>query len=219
MKNYFVISCHMIEDELLRLMEENHVTWPVYFIPPDLHGDMDKLRDYLQYIIDNVKNVDGIIMTISRCGNATVGLKATSAPLILPRGADCIDLLLSEKRLEERKRPDKSIFLTESWVNNMESTEFSFSKLCEKHGEETAESIMKAMYDNYKYYYILDTGTFDTEIIAEYMAPNAEMLGLEFKTVPCQCGTLKKLVKEDFDEDFMIVPQGETIRESNFLIM
>jgi len=64
----------MIEKELLSLTEEQQVSWPVYFIPPDLHGDMDKLRDYLQYIIDNVKNVDGIIMTISRCGNATVGL-------------------------------------------------------------------------------------------------------------------------------------------------
>ena len=219
MKNYVVISCHMIENELLNLMEKHHVSWPVYFIPPDLHGDMDKLRDYLQNIIDSIKNVDGIVLTISRCGNATVGLKASSAPLILPRGADCIDLMLSEKRLEDRKRPVGAIFATESWVENMESTDFSFTKLCEKHGEETAEAMMKAMYDNYKYYYILDTGTFDTELLAEYIAPQAEMLEMEIKTVPCRCGALEKLVKEEFDEDFLIVPPGETIRETDFIIM
>lgn len=219
MKNYFVISCHMIENELLSLMEKHHVSWPIYFIPPDLHGDMDKLRDYLQNIIDSIKNVDGIVLTISRCGNATVGLKASSAPLILPRGADCIDLLLSEQHLEERKRPEKSIYLTESWVVNTESTDFSFPKLCEKYGEETAETIMKSMYENYKYYYILDTGTFDTELLAEYIAPQAEMLEMEIKTVPCRCGALEKLVKGEFDDDFLIVPRGETIRETDFLIM
>ena len=219
MKNYFVISCHMIENELLSLMEKHHVSWPVYFIPPDLHGDMDKLRDYLQNIIDSIKNVDGIVMTISRCGNATVGLKASSAPLILPRGADCVDLLLSEQHLEERKRPEKSIYLTESWVVNTESTDFSFPKLCEKYGEETAETIMKSMYENYKYYYILDTGTFDTELLAEYIAPQAEMLEMEIKTTACRCGALEKLVKEEFDNDFLIVPRGETIRETDFFIM
>ena len=219
MKNYFVISCHMIENELLSLMEKHHVSWPVYFIPPDLHGDMDKLRDYLQNIIDSIKNVDGIVMTISRCGNATVGLKASSAPLILPRGADCVDLLLSEQHLEERKRPEKSIYLTESWVVNTESTDFSFPKLCEKYGEETAETIMKSMYENYKYYYILDTGTFYTELLAEYIAPQAEMLEMEIKTTACRCGALEKLVKAEFDEDFLIVPPGETIRETDFIIM
>ena len=219
MKNYFVISCHMIENELLSLMEKHHVSWPVYFIPPDLHGDMDKLRDYLQNIIDSIKNVDGIVLTISRCGNATVGLKASSAPLILPRGADCVDLLLSEQHLEERKRPEKSIYLTESWVVNTESTDFSFPKLCEKYGEETAETIMKSMYENYKYYYILDTGTFDTELLAEYIAPQAEMLEMEIKTTACRCGALEKLVKEEFDNDFLIVPRGETIRETDFFIM
>ena len=219
MKNYFVISCHMIENELLSLMEKHHVSWPVYFIPPDLHGDMDKLRDYLQNIIDSIKNVDGIVLTISRCGNATVGLKASSAPLILPRCADCVDLLLSEQHLEERKRPEKSIYLTESWVVNTESTDFSFPKLCEKYGEETAETIMKSMYENYKYYYILDTGTFDTELLAEYIAPQAEMLEMEIKTTACRCGALEKLVKGEFDDDFLIVPRGETIRETDFLIM
>ena len=219
MKNYFVISCHMIENELLSLMEKHHVSWPVYFIPPDLHGDMDKLRDYLQNIIDSIKNVDGIVLTISRCGNATVGLQATSAPLILPRGADCVDLLLSEQHLEERKRPEKSIYLTESWVVNTESTDFSFPKRGEKYGEETAETIMKSMYENYKYYYILDTGTFDTELLAEYIAPQAEMLEMEIKTTACRCGALEKLVKEEFDNDFLIVPRGETIRETDFIIM
>ena len=101
----------------------------------------------------------------------------------------------------------------------MESTDFSFTKLCEKHGEETAEAMMKAMYDNYKYYYILDTGTFDTELLAEYIAPQAEMLEMEIKTVPCRCGALEKLVKGEFDDDFLIVPRGETIRETDFLIM
>ena len=219
MKNYFVISCHMIENELLSLMEKHHVSWPVYFIPPDLHGDMDKLRDYLQNIIDSIKNVDGIVLTISRCGNATVGLKASSAPLSLPRCADCVDLMLSEKRLEDRKRPVGAIFATESWVVNTESTDFSFPKLCEKYGEETAETIMKSMYENYKYYYILDTGTFDTELLAEYIAPQAEMLEMEIKTTACRCGALEKLVKGEFDDDFLIVPRGETIRETDFLIM
>lgn len=219
MQNYVVISCHMIENELMELMAENNVSWPVYFIPPDLHGDMDKLRNYLQNIIDNVRNVDAVILTISRCGNATVGLEATSADLILPRCADCIDLLLSEDKLENRKRPMRSIFMTESWVTAMENTEYSYEHLCECHGEETAEAILKAMYDKYQYYCLVDTGVYDTDLVKEYITPKAEMLGMEIKKLPGCCGALKKLVRGEFDDDFLIVPKGERIYEGDFLIM
>lgn len=219
MKNYVVISCHMIEKELMDLMEKYDVSWPVYFIPPDLHSDMDKLRNYLQNIIDNVRNVDAVILTISRCGNATVGLKATSADLILPRCADCIDLLLSEDKLEDRKRPMYSLFMTESWVTAMENSEYSYEQLCECHGEETAKAILDAMYDKYQYYCLLDTGVYDIDLVKEYITPKAEFLGMEIKKLPACCGALKKLVKGEFDDDFLRVPQGESIRESDFLIM
>ncbi|MBQ1251369.1 MAG: DUF1638 domain-containing protein [Firmicutes bacterium] len=218
-KNYIVISCYMIENELMKIMDEYDVHWTVYFIPPHLHGDMDKLREYLQNIIDGIRNVDAIILTISRCGGGTVGLKATSADLIIPRGADCIDLLLSGKDLEDRKRPMKAMYLTESWATNMEELENGYADLCERHGEETAEAMLKAMYDGYDTYYMIDTGAYDIEMIKEYMAPRAEMLEMGFETVPGPCGTLRKLVQENFDSDFIIVKQGDSTCESDYLIM
>ncbi|MBQ2763603.1 MAG: DUF1638 domain-containing protein [Firmicutes bacterium] len=218
-KNYIVISCRMIESELMMLMAEYDVHWPVYFIPPHLHGDMNQLRDYLQNMIDSIYNVDGIILTISRCGGATVGLTATNTDLILPRGADCLDLLLSGKDLEDRKRPMKAMYLTESWAMNMEELENGFTDLCDRHGEETAVAMMKAMYDGYDTYYMIDTGTYDMEMIKEYMAPRAEMLEMGFETVPGPCGTLRKLVQGNFDSDFLIVKQGDSTCESDYLIM
>lgn len=220
-KTYIVISCYTIENELMKIMEEHGVDWPVYFIPPHLHGDMDQLHEYLQNLIDGIRNVDAILLTISRCGGGTVGLKATSADLILPRGADCIDLLLSEKAktLPERDRPLRSIFVTESWLNSMEDMGISYETLCEEHGEEVATEMIKAMYDQTDYYYIVDTDTYDTEMVGEYLAPQAEMQEMEIRTMPGQCGTLHKLVTGQFDNDFAVIKQGNTVCESDFFLM
>ena len=178
---------------------------------------MDKMRAFLQSIIDSLAFVDRVIITASRCGNATVGLRATTAELLLPRGADCIDLLLSERDLPSRVRPERAIFLTDSWVKSTSDSEYSYEALTARYGENTAAELLKTMYRDYRSYVFLDSGVYDVAALKHSMKAKAALLGMTMEQRPAPCATLRKLVKGEIDDDFILVPKGGTVKESDFI--
>ncbi len=212
-----IFSCPMIKKELLSIMAEEKVSLPVYFLPAEMHNDMDKMRAFLQSIIDSLAFVDRVIITASRCGNATVGLRATTAELLLPRGADCIDLLLSERDLPSRVRPERAIFLTDSWVKSTADSEYSYEALTARYGKATAAELLKTMYRDYRSYVFLDSGVYDVAALKHSMKAKAALLDMTMEQRPAPCATLRKLVKGEIDDDFILVPKGGTVKESDFI--
>ena len=77
-------------------MEQHELSYPILFLPPDLHQLPQKLNEYLQDLINRIDNVDYLILPMGRCGNGTIGLKSERATLILPKCEDCVNLLLSK---------------------------------------------------------------------------------------------------------------------------
>lgn len=218
MKHTVILSCPMIKKELLSMMEEENISLPVYFLPAELHNDMDKMRSFLQDIIDHLAFVDRVVITASRCGNATVGLRATTAELLLPRGADCIDLLLSEKDLASRVRPERAIFLTDSWVESTSQSEYSYEALAARYGEDAAAELLKTMYRDYRRYIFLDSGVYDVAALERSMESKAAMLNMTTERRKAPCAALRKLVKGEIDEDFLLVPKGGVVAEKDFLL-
>lgn len=211
-----LLACRMIEQEINVFLQEGDFPYPVYFIPPNLHSDPEKLREYLQNTIDSFTNVDRIILSVCQCGNGTVGLKATTAQLVLPRCSDCIDLLLSEESLSQLERPSKGCFFTESWVKYTKDESFSLEKLQEKYGEYEGKMLMRNMFYGYKYFYLIDTGFYDMSKVADEILPQAEVIDVDIKVIPGRCGTLRKMIGCDFDSDFLVIPKGGTISETDF---
>ncbi|MDO4541782.1 MAG: DUF1638 domain-containing protein [Bacillota bacterium] len=218
MKKCIFFACRMIEQEIRSLIKEVDFPYPIYFIPPNLHATPEKLQEYLQNAIDNTENVDAIIISVGRCGNSTIGLKASTADLILPRCDDCIDILLSKGKLAQRVRPEKGCFLTESWVKNTDDLDVNMDKLTEKYGEFEAKSLIRTMYYGYKYFYIIDTGLYDMTGVADYILPTAELIDADIKILPGHYNTLRKMMSLDFDDDFIVVPKGGFVTENDFNI-
>lgn len=211
-----LLACRMIEQEIKAFLDEEDFPYPVYFIPPNLHSDPDMLREYLQNTIDSFTNVDRIILSVCQCGNGTVGLRATTAQLVLPQCSDCIDLLLSEESLSQLQRPAKGCFLTESWVKYTKDDSLSLEKLQEKYGAYEGKMLLRTMYYGYKYFYLIDTGFYNISKVADEILPKAEVLDVDIKVIPGKCGTLRKMISCKFDSDFLIIPKGDVIKESDF---
>ena len=76
MKKYMMIACEIIEDEIRAIMEQHELSYPILFLPPDLHQLPQKLNEYLQDLINRIDNVDYLILPMGRCGNGTIGLKS-----------------------------------------------------------------------------------------------------------------------------------------------
>jgi len=215
MKNCLMLACHNIRDELLVAVKESGADFPIFFIPRRLHLFPDKLRVYLQEMIDSIENVDYILLPMGMCGNGTIGLVSSNTSIVLPKCGDCIDLILSDDDLKP-KRPTYSYFLTSGWLGDDGSLDTELKRTVEKYGPEQAAMVMDMMYKNYKDFCIVDTGTYDIEAAKEKIMPMVEITKLEITVAKGPYGVLRKMAALNFDDNFVIVPPGETVSTKHF---
>ena len=90
-----ILSCPTLKGELLAVLAEHNVDIPVIFLPKELHRDPKYLHQFVQKTIDEIKDADRIYLCTTGCGGGTIGLKATTAEIVIPRTRDCLDVLLS----------------------------------------------------------------------------------------------------------------------------
>jgi hypothetical protein len=210
-----MLACRNIENELLAAVDEAGSHFPILFIPRETHLFADKLREYLQGIIDSLENVDHILLPMGRCGNGTLGLAAKNASLVLPRCDDCIDLLLSGDSLKS-ERPQYAYYLTDGWLGSPSSIDTEYAYSLNRYGDKGGKDIIRMIYNHYKYFTLVDTGSYDVEAARERIMPLARTTEMGINRMNGPCGALKKMVKLEFDDNFVIVPPGEVVGERHF---
>ncbi len=213
-----ILSCPTLKGELLAALAAHNADIPVHFMPYELHGDVKYLHEYVQKMINSLENVDRIYVCTTGCGGGTIGLKATTAELVLPRTRDCLDILLSGDNLKRDDRRDlRGIYYTASWMDFSKNSEIDVEKLIAKRGQEEAEAFLRKLYNGFKDFYIIDTGCYDLEEVRTYLAPLMKILGTEIKEIKGEYKILHKMVTHQIDEDFVIVPKGEAVVAGSFM--
>ena len=201
-----IISCRTLERELRAALAEAKADIPVIFLPEELHNSPPKLHDYVQEVVDSLGNVDRVMLCVSGCGGGTKGLVASTAELVIPKTADCLDILLHGGD----PRPKQAIFLTESWMRFMQKSGMDIDKLTAKLGREEAEAALRRIYKGFENFYIIDTGVYDTAPVEEYIRPLVDILGGELHYLRGEYSLLRKMAAGNIDDDFYLVPKGET---------
>ena len=210
MKKRVIAACHAIEKELQYVMKIENCTDPVHLLDQCLHSDPKEMNAYLQDWINSLEDVDQILLCVSGCGGSTMGLKATTAELVIPLTQDCIDILLSDGKVENIERANDGIFLTEGWMEFIKKSPMDMQLLIDELGQEKAEERLKWIYENYKHFYIIDTGSYDISVVENYLAPLVELVDGVVEVIPGKYEILHKLVRGDFDDDFQVVEKGGT---------
>lgn len=216
MKSYLMLACTILKDEIEAAMKESEIKIPLLYIPSELHLFPDKLREYLQRTLDNLYNIDIVMLPMGRCGNGTLGLHSDRATIVLPKCEDCINLLLSQEDLRV-ERPSYSYFLTDGWLREKNAINNEYDRTVEKHGPEKAAYVMKLLYENYKYFTFVDTGTYSLKEAKQKVQPLADLVQVDITYHPGPCGVLKKMMRLEFDDNFIVVPPGTVISEEHFL--
>ena len=189
-----ILACPTLGVELKEAMKEENSRAVVYFMPPGLHRDPKALHHYVQNAVDHFYNVDRIVVCTTGCGGGNIGIKATTAPLIYPKTRDCLDILLSGDSLKDLKRDMMGVFLTEGWMEFMKESDIDFDKLKQKMGETKARMYLMKLYS----------------VILVRLVEG------ELHIVPGHYGILRKMAREQFDDDFFTVPVGETVKSDSF---
>lgn len=211
-----VIACATVIEEMLLLMPAD-VDYEV--LDFGLHLNPGELKRVLQEQIDqDSPNYDVLLLGYGLCSMAVVGLKATSATLVVPRTDDCIAIFLGspDAYKKQAKKEPGTYYLTKGWIE-VGDTPFEEHKLIvDRYGEEKAARMTKMLLKNYTRLGFINTGQYEIERYRDYSKTTAEKFGLRFEEIPGSPSMVKRLLFGPWDDEFVVTPSGETIRYIDF---
>ena len=157
------------------------------------------------------------------CSNGIVGLSA-KIPIVVPRGHDCITLLLGSKdRYKEYFDSHKGTYwFSPGWIETdnqpgKERFERTLKEYIEKFGEDNAKYLMETeqgWMKEYKRATYIDWGFISGPREKEFTKKAAEFLGWRYDEVKGDSTLMQRLVDGQWDEkEFLIVRPGQKIAE------
>lgn len=209
MKN-IIIACQTLNDELNLAINETHCKYPVIWVDSEYHVAPNHLRSKLQQEIDKLRNIDNILLAYGFCGNAVIGLTASTANLIFPKTDDCISMVLS-KPGEGFQRMKATYFLTKGWIESSKSLIMEYLNALKRYGEKKTKRIYQLMLKHYNQLMIIDTGAYSVEDYLDEAREIAKIADLDLIIEKGSIWWLKKLLTGPHDKDFCIIKKGQKV--------
>lgn len=198
-----IIACRTLERELNRIMKKLNCTDPVIWLDGGDHNVPSKRRQVVQDTISQC-NCDTILLAMSFCGGALVGVDSGSHTLLLPCCDDCIGLLL------EGDRQADTYYLTEGWLAGERNIIAEHRISLEKYGQARTDRIFAAMLRCYRYLGYIDTGCGTADGLRQAKEAG-ELLKLEFRVVSGTTKRLEELLTEKENDTILRIPPYSTI--------
>lgn len=233
-----MIACDVLNREISYLSSQSECFVDVTFLHQGLHCTPEKLREMLQKEIDktnegfpynhfgNRPNYDYIIIGYGLCSNGIVGINSSKLPLVIPKGHDCITMLLGSKERYRNYFDSHSgtYWYSGGWVDrgNQPAEERyagTYKEYLEKYGEDNAEYLMEMeqhwMKDYNNATYINWESLGNSNYYRNYTLESAKYLNWKFDELEGDPTLLKKMLNGIFDEkEVLIVPPGKKVTQS-----
>jgi len=211
-----VIACQVVIEELLPLLPEGVENETLDL---GLHVNPDKLRTTLQEKIDaSSKDKGTILLGYGLCSRAVVGLCSETCSLVVPCVDDCIGIFLGSREayLKQVKAEPGTYYLTKGWIEAGNNLFSDHNQMIERYGPEQAEALIKRMLQNYTRLVFINTGKYRVEHYREYSERTASRYGLRFQEISGATTLVDKMANGPWDENFVVVPPGQTISHEAF---
>jgi hypothetical protein len=211
-----VIACATVIEEMLPHLPADV---PYEVLDFGLHLKPQNLKRVLQEKIDEAsQHAEVILLGYGLCSMAVVGLRATAATIVTSRSDDCIAIFLGScaaYRQQFGQEPG-TYYLTKGWIEVGDTPFSECERLVEKYGVAKAERMIKLMLENYTRLAFINTGQYDLERYRDYARRNSEKFGLRYEEIEGSPELVKKMIFGPWDEEFVVVSQGEMITYEMF---
>jgi len=221
------IVCKVIQREAYQCAASSRNQVDVVLMPQGLHNEPDRMRVELQQALGRTEDVqgrpyDGTLLGYGLCSNGIVGLEARTLTVV-PRGHDCITLLLGSKEAYQRYFDShRGIYwYSAGWIENnqqpgKERYEETLRQYREKYGDENAEYLMEAEQNwirEYQWATFVDWGFPDAERYRQITREAARFLGWRSDELSGSPRLIQSLVDGQWDEeDFLVVKPGQRVQ-------
>lgn len=237
------ICCEVLFREFSLVAAQSPAILDLVLMPQGLHNTPAELRRRVQEEIDRLEGgpelvvaenaaavpapkYDAILLGYALCSNGVVGLTSQRVPLVIPRGHDCISILLGSKEAyREYFDSHHGIYWYSSgWIERTlqpghERWERTLEHYKETYGEDNAEYLMEMEQNWYKEYewatYInWDLSTAERD--RQYTRECAGFLGWNYDEVQGDQQLMRDFVSGNWDsERFLVAQPGECIEPSH----
>lgn len=194
-----------------------------------LHDEPDKLRSEVQKALDRTADIrsrkyDASLLGYGLCSNGIVGLKA-KIPIVVPRGHDCITLLLgSKEKYQQYFDSHRGVYwYSAGWIEagsppGKQRYERILKEYKEKYGEDNAAYLMETEQNwikEYNWATYIDWEFANSDEDKKYTKQCAEFLDWNYDELKGDPGLMQRLVDGDWSGDeFLVVQPGRKITEN-----
>jgi hypothetical protein len=223
-----MIVCKVLQREAYHCAARSPNVVDIVLMEQGLHDEPDRLRREVQEALQRRRDVqnrpyDASLLGYGLCSNGTAGLTA-KIPVVIPRGHDCITLLLGSKdRYQEYFDTHRGVYwYSPGWIESSkqpgrERYELLLTEYTEKYGPDNAQYLMEVEQTWMKEYHWATFVDWDLVPDAGYKAYTqqcAAFLGWDYDEVQGDPGLMQRFVDGLWSrEEFLIVEPGRRIAE------
>jgi hypothetical protein len=225
-KRILFVTCRVLQREAYLCASRSTNIVDIVLLPQGLHNDPNNLRDELTKAIsqtsdDQGNRYDAVVLGYGLCSNGVVGLEP-DIPLVIPRGHDCVTVLLGSKELY-RKHFDSHrgiYWYSRGWIEHSlmpgkERYEITYERYLEKYGEENAQYLME-IEENWMTEYsaaaYIEWPELPSPEFRQFTRECAKYLKWEFKDMKGSSRLLQDLVDGNWNQDdYLVVNPGEMV--------
>ena len=227
---YALIGCEVLFRECCLAAAASPATIDMVMLPQGLHNTPPDLRSRVQQEIDRLDGemaasqpaYDALLIGYAICSNGAVGLTARRAPLVIPRGHDCMTLLLGSKESYQNYFDNHAgvYWYSSGWIERTLQPgraryEQAYHRYVEQYGEDNADYLMdmeQGWYKGYNWANYINWDLPTAERDRQFTRECAEYLGWNYDEVHGDRRLLYDLFAGRWDEDrFLLVPPGSCI--------
>ena len=212
-----VIACATVIEEMLPFLPKEV---PYEVLDFGLHLNPSQLKEMLQDKIDQAsQEADVLLLGYGLCSMAVIGLKASTAALVIPRTDDCIGIFLGSAKEYERQTQKEpgTYYLTKGWIEGGDTPFDEYKKLIKKYGNDKAKRMTQLMLKNYQRLAFINTGDDSTERYHAYAKSFAQAFDLSYEELQGNSTLVRKMIDGPWDEDFVVVLPGQTLTYQAFV--
>jgi hypothetical protein len=222
------ITCKVLQREAYYCAARSKNVVDVVLMEQGLHNEPDRLRTEVLKALENTRDVqerpyNASLLGYGLCSNGIVGLSA-EIPIVVPRGHDCITLLLGSKnKYQEYFDSHRGIYwYSPGWIESDEQPskeryERLLKEYKEKYGDDNAQYLMEVEQNwikEYSWATFIDWGLTDSGEYKNYTKRCAEFLHWNYEELKGSPALMQKLIDGDWNEsEFLVVEPGQKIGE------
>ena len=221
--NTVILACTSLKDYVDEAQKRLGTNIKAIYVSRLYHRDPKEMREHILEKLDNLpEGTENVLVCMGYCGGSWEGVAKNSCRIVLPRIDDCVSLVMQLTDEPKSNLKEDTHFYVRDKDPSKESIKAIFEHMANAQNldQETREKYHKHWQDMYEEIDIIDTPINDARSQEYYdkVKVDADWLDARLEYVMGGTHMIEKLIKGDWDDQFLVLEPGEPATKAEMLI-